>query len=153
MTIRSDINEYLLHTAAIVYLIDGTKYDANAIAEYALSTLPISRNLYDLFVNPTFVAHPCPLLLAVNKSDLCGCADNQTVYDAVENQLLERRGGMTCRNLLKESYSADGSYKLGQEGKKFAFENDSPCPVFACNCSVKTNHYQKISGFIAAALH
>ena len=55
----TDINEYLLHTAAIVYLIDGTKYDANAIAE----------NLYDLFVNPTFVAHPCPLLLAVNKSD------------------------------------------------------------------------------------
>ena len=136
-----------------MYLIDGTQYDANAIAEFPSFLLLTNRNLYDLFVNPTFVAHPCPLLLAVNKSDLCGCADNQTVYDAVESQLLERRRGMMRRNLLKESYSANGGYKLGQEGKKFAFENDSPCPVFACNCSVKTNHYQKISGFIAAALH
>lgn len=84
----SDINEYLLHTAAIVYLIDGTKYDANAIAEYALPTFPIPRNLYDLFVNPTFVAHPCPLLLAVNKSDLPACADNQVVFEKLENELL-----------------------------------------------------------------
>ena len=136
-----------------MYLIDGTQYDANAIAEFVPSLSLRHRNLYDLFVNPTFVAHPCPLLLAVNKSDLCGCADNQTVYDAIENQLLGRKGEVMCRNLLKENYSTNGVYKLGQEGKKFAFENDSPCPVFACNCSVKTNHYQKISGFIAAALH
>lgn len=136
-----------------MYLIDGTQYDANAIAEFVPSLSLRHRNLYDLFVNPTFVAHPCPLLLAVNKSDLCGCADNQTVYDAIENQLLGRKGEVMRRNLLKENYSTNGVYKLGQEGKKFAFENDSPCPVFACNCSVKTNHYQKISGFIAAALH
>ena len=48
------------------------------------------RELYDLFVNPSFVTHPCPLLLAINKSDLFGCADNQTVYEDIEKELYER---------------------------------------------------------------
>lgn len=45
------------------------------------------RFLYDIFVNPSFVSHPCPLLLAVNKSDLNGCEDNQAVFDRIENEL------------------------------------------------------------------
>ncbi|KNB41257.1 hypothetical protein JH06_5673 [Blastocystis sp. subtype 4] len=125
-----DINEFLSHTAAIVYMVDGTSYDVKAIAE----------ELYDLFVNPSFVTHPCPLLLAINKSDLFGCADNQTVYEDIEKEL----------TVLKEG---NVEMKLGEEGRPFAFESDSPCPVFACNCSVKSHHIQKITGFISAALH
>ena len=45
------------------------------------------RFLYDIFVNPAFVSHPCPLLLAVNKSDLSGCEDNQSVFDRIESEL------------------------------------------------------------------
>ena len=47
----------------------------------------VSRFLYDIFVDPRFVSHPCPLLIAVNKSDLPGCADNQTVVGQIESEL------------------------------------------------------------------
>ena len=110
----------------------------------------ILRELYDLFVNPSFVSHPCPLLLAVNKSDLFGCADNQTVYEDIEKELFEMNVSLRHRTILKEG---NVEMKLGEDGRPFAFENDSPCPVFACNCSVKSNHIQKITGFISAALH
>ena len=111
----------------------------------------IPRELYALFVNPAFIAHPCPLLLAVNKSDLFGCADNQTVYEDIEKELYDISNHMMHRTVLKESSSTE--MKLGEEGRPFAFEKDSPCPVFACNCSVKGRHIQKITGFISAALH
>lgn len=45
------------------------------------------RFLYDIFVHPAFVAHPCPLLLAVNKSDLPKCEDNQAVFSQIEQEL------------------------------------------------------------------
>ena len=47
----------------------------------------MNRSLYDLFVNPAFVAHPCPLLLAINKTDLAGCEDNQVVFKKIEKEL------------------------------------------------------------------
>lgn len=47
----------------------------------------MDRSLYDLFVNPAFVAHPCPILLAVNKADLSKCDDNQVVFNAIEKEL------------------------------------------------------------------
>ena len=34
--IRSEINEFLSHTAAIVYMVDGTSYDVKAVAELIL---------------------------------------------------------------------------------------------------------------------
>ena len=110
-------------------------------------------------MSPAFVAHPCPLLLAVNKSDLPACADNQVVFEKLENELLLFAFIIIRRDIIKESRGSveavgeSNTNKLGVEGQKFSFEKDAPCDVFACNCSVKTNHYQKISGFIAAALH
>ena len=82
------IVKYIPQAAGIVYLIDGTEYNVSSIAEYWWFPILFSRNLYDLFVSPAFVAHPCPLLLAVNKSDLPACADNQVVFEKLENELL-----------------------------------------------------------------
>ena len=43
--------------------------------------------MYDIFVHPGFVAHPCPLLIAVNKTDLPKCTDNQLLFKEIENEL------------------------------------------------------------------
>ena len=80
--------KYIPQAAGIVYLIDGTEYNVSSIAESLSIPFLTDRNLYDLFVSPAFVAHPCPLLLAVNKSDLPSCADNQVVFEKLENELL-----------------------------------------------------------------
>ena len=142
-----------------MYLIDGTQYDANAIAEYFSFPFLRHRNLYDLFVNPTFVAHPCPLLLAVNKSDLPSCADNQVVFEKLENELLVSTTLLTRRDIIKESRGSveavgeSNTNQLGVEGQKFSFEKDAPCDVFACNCSVKDQKTEKITGFISSVLH
>ncbi|KNB41279.1 hypothetical protein JH06_5669 [Blastocystis sp. subtype 4] len=135
----SRVNDHIPHAAGIVYMVDGTSYDVKAIAE----------ELYDLFVNPAFVTHPCPLLLAINKSDLPNCEDNQSVFEKIENELdliKESRGSV-------EAVGESNTNKLGVEGQKFSFEKDAPCKVYACNCSVKNRDIQKITGFISAALH
>ena len=117
------------------------------------------RELYDLFVNPSFVTHPCPLLLAINKSDLPNCEDNQSVFEKIENELYCCLWRVIISDLIKESRGSveavgeSNTNKLGVEGQKFSFEKDAPCKVYACNCSVKNRDIQKITGFISAALH
>ena len=72
-------------------MIDGTDYNVKDIAEYTLLTdMNIhspSRFLYDIFVHPAFVSHPCPLLIAVNKSDNPKCVDNQVLFKEIEDEL------------------------------------------------------------------
>ena len=72
-------------------MVDGTNYNVKDISEYALqlcfSDLSRNRFLYDIFVHPAFVAHPCPLLIAVNKSDNAKCADNQVLFKEIEDEL------------------------------------------------------------------
>ena len=151
--------KYIPQAAGIVYLIDGTEYNVSSIAEYLPVPLPTPRNLYDLFVNPAFVAHPCPLLLAVNKSDLPPCADNQVVFEKLENELFVSAAFLIRRDIIKESRGSveavgeSNTNKLGVEGQKFSFEKDAPCDVFACNFSVKDRKTEKITGFISSVLH
>ncbi|CBK20352.2 uncharacterized protein [Blastocystis hominis] len=76
-SVRNQLEKYFSHTSGIVFMLDGSHYSEKEVAEF----------LYDIFVNPSFVSHPCPLLLAVNKSDLSGCEDNQSVFDRIENEL------------------------------------------------------------------
>lgn len=110
-------------------------------------------------MSPAFVAHPCPLLLAVNKSDLPACADNQVVFEKLENELLLFAFIIIRRDIIKESRGSveavgeSNTNKLGVEGQKFSFEKDAPCDVFACNCSVKDRKTEKITGFISSMLH
>ena len=158
----SQIDKQLPQAAGIVYMIDGCDYDVKEIAEQdeCCFTEMMGRSLYDLFVNPAFIAHPCPLLLAVNKTDLVKCEDNQVVFKAIEKELyIFHLVLMKCRDMIKESRGSveavgeSNANKLGVEGQKFTFEEDVPCKVYACNCSVKKNDIQKVTGFMSTTLH
>ena len=87
LNLRSQLEKYFSHTSGIVFMLDGSHYSEKEVAEYPSVGVFSLRFLYDIFVNPSFVSHPCPLLLAVNKSDLSGCEDNQSVFDRIENEL------------------------------------------------------------------
>ena len=138
-SVRNQLEKYFPHAAGIVFMVDGSGYEVKEVAEF----------LYDIFVNPRFVSHPCPLLIAVNKSDLPGCADNQTVVGQIESELdliKESRGSV-------ETVGERAGNRLGVEGQKFSFQKDAPCKVYACNCSVKNRDVQKVTGFITASFH
>lgn len=66
---------------------------------------------------------------------------------------------MSCSDLIKESRGSveavgeSNANKLGVEGQQFTFEEDAPCEVYACNCSVKDRNIHKITGFISVSLH
>ena len=75
-------------------LIVASKRYGDYVKEIAEQINSISysiRFLYDIFVHPAFVAHPCPLLLAVNKTDLPKCDDNKFVFEKIEEELQKQR--------------------------------------------------------------
>lgn len=83
----------------------------------------ISRYIYDIFVNSSYLLHPCPILIAVNKSDLAGCKENSIVFDEIERELLECFLCLTHRDQIKESRGSVETVgetnvnKLGVEGQ------------------------------------
>ena len=60
------------------------------------------RYLYDIFVNSSFVLHPCPMLIAVNKSDLPGCKENDAVFSEIEDELFVPFFLVIPRDKIKE---------------------------------------------------
>ncbi len=81
------------------------------------------RYLYDIFVNSSFVLHPCPMLIAVNKSDLPGCKENDVVFSEIEDELFVPFFLVIPRDKIKESRGSvetvgeSNVNKLGVEGQ------------------------------------
>ena len=81
------------------------------------------RYLYDIFVNSSFVLHPCPMLIAVNKSDLPGCKENDVVFSKIEDELFVPFFLVIPRDKIKESRGSvetvgeSNVNKLGVEGQ------------------------------------
>lgn len=81
------------------------------------------RYLYDIFVNSSFVLHPCPMLIAVNKSDLPGCKENDVVFSEIEDELFAPFFLVIPRDKIKESRGSvetvgeSNVNKLGVEGQ------------------------------------
>lgn len=104
-------------------MIDGTSYDVKDVAESLQREGIICRYLYDIFVNSSYLLHPCPILIAVNKDDLPGCKENSVVFDEIERELLECFSCLSHRDQIKESRGSvetvgeSNVNKLGVEGQ------------------------------------
>ena len=68
-------------------MVDGTSYDVKDVAELLWRRIITCRYLYDIFVDSAYLLHPCPVLIAVNKSDLPGCKENSVVFEEIEREL------------------------------------------------------------------
>ncbi len=83
----------------------------------------MERYIYDIFVNSAYLLHPCPILIAVNKSDLAECRENAAVFDAIERELWMCFSRLSRRDQIKESRGSvetvgeSNVNKLGVEGQ------------------------------------
>lgn len=85
--------------------------------------------LQTLLNNPVFLSNPAPILLAVNKSESKRAVHNTVVYDQTEAEMRALTG--------LEDYS---------------FKIYSPCTIYACNCSIKSNSISTLTEFIHACI-
>ena len=81
----SELEQYYDHAEGIVFVVDGTHYDAKECGESENRFHFTDRYLFSVLTNEQFVENPCPILIAVNKSDLPNCAENAKVFQDIEN--------------------------------------------------------------------
>ena len=67
------------------------------------------RYLYYILTNELYVDNPCPIMIAVNKSDLPECADHEKVYKDIEHALWGLRHKLRCRSdVVNNHRNTDG---------------------------------------------
>ena len=86
----SELEQYYDHAEGIVFVVDGTNYDARECGELECCVGVMDRYLFSVLTNEQFVENPCPILIAVNKSDLPNCAENAKVFKDIENAVYVR---------------------------------------------------------------
>lgn len=97
---RGELEQYYDHAEGIVFVVDGTNYDARECGEY----------LFSVLTNEQFVENPCPILIAVNKSDIPNCAENAKVFKDIENAVAD-----IVNNLRNASTEKTSSLLCGNE--------------------------------------
>ncbi|KAK8829122.1 signal recognition particle receptor subunit beta [Blastocystis sp. ATCC 50177/Nand II] len=133
---RPELDQYFSSAEGIVFMVDGTHYDAKECGEY----------LYYILTNELYVDNPCPIMIAVNKSDLPECADHKKVLQDIENAVSDVVNNH--RNTDGEKASA-----LLAGNETFTFSDSAPCKVYSCKCSAKNQNLKKVMGFMTAAMH
>ena len=86
----SELEQYYDHAEGIVFVVDGTNYDARECGESECFAGVTNRYLFSVLTNEQFVENPCPILIAVNKSDIPNCAENAKVFKDIENAVYVR---------------------------------------------------------------
>jgi len=146
--LRSNLLSRVEETSAIIVLLDSNNMKAHI--------RPTAEILFDILTHPSMENNPPPLLVVCNKQDLPNAKAEIRIKKALElelDNLKKTRGKLS--DVLLSADQTDPKTKLEQEqlslgqiGKPFAFDVDSPCQVEFCKASITQGNVQEIKKFM-----